>query len=305
MISFKLISDGIRKEFAEPLIKGESDIDAEYLFEVLSSFESLSEEDVECAVSFSHGCLLVRIFDMGRYSFVYPIAVCEAADEQTALDEIRAYSVKEEIPLIITDIPAEAAGNLFPIFRHVMLDGEDSECASYRATVLSELAMIDEIEPFCKDNFTLSMLEAEDSQDFARLCKDKSVNEFWGYDYRDDVGCDVHDDYFLNEAMSEYNRSTALTLAARLDGRFIGDAVFHSFDLQGGADVGFRLLPEYQGQGLGRVLVESITKYAATLGLVTLIARVKRENVKSVSLLRSVADSFVESDGILIFEINL
>lgn len=305
MISFKLISDGFKQSFADSLIKEHSDIDGEYLIEVLSSFESLSDEDIECGVSFSNGCLLVRIFDMGRYSFVYPIAVCDSADETAAIDDVRAYSVKEEIPLIITDIPAQSVGNLFPVFRHVMLDGEDDDCSSYRATVLSELAIIDGIDRFCKDNFTLSMLEAEDSEYYARLCKDKSVNEFWGYDYRDDVGCDVHDDYFLNEAMAEYNRSTALTLAARLDGRFIGDAVFHSFDLQGGADVGFRLLPEYQGRGLGRVLIESIIEYAESLGLVRLLARVKRENVKSVSLLRSIANSFVESDGILIFEINL
>lgn len=303
MISFQPIDTSF-KDSLRDFVCERDDVDSEYLFEVISSFESLGE-DIECAAAISHGCVLVRIFDMGRYSFVYPIAVCDSADEASALDGVRLYAIKEEIPLVITDIPTECVANAVTCFRHVMLDGEDRECSSYRAAVMSELAMIDEIEPFCKENFTLSALEADDVQKYARLCRDKTVNEFWGYDYRDDAGDDVLDDYFLNEATAEYNRSTALTLAARLDGELIGDAVFHAFDLQGRADIAFRLLPEYQGRGLGRLLLESIIEYAAGLGLIGVFARVKRENVKSLSLLRSVSDEVCEADGIFTFEINL
>ena len=304
MISFKPICDIDRGELVKSITENEN-CDTEYLFEVLDSFESMADEDIECALSFAHGCLLVRIFDMGRYSFVYPISISDCADEALAVSAVREYAVKEEIPLNITDIPAEQVGVLVSVFRHVTLDAEDDMRSSYRAEVHSELSFIDEIEEFCKERLTFSALCDADTAKYAELCRDRSVNEFWGYDYREDVGECVADDYFINEAIAEFNRSSSLTLAVRVGDDLIGDVTFHAFDFQGHADVSFRLLSEWQGQGLGRELLLGLTEYAGTLGLISLFARVKNENKKSLSLLRSAADELYKNDKVTVFEINL
>ncbi len=303
MLSFKPLDESCIFNITERARGACASLDEEYLAEALYSFLSFKDEDIECCADFAHGCLLVRIFDMGRYSFVYPISVAFDSDESAAVLSLRDYALREEIPLILTDVPLEGVTTLASNFRHTCFDATDE--LSYRATVMSEIALRDGVPSLLGERIELSQLRPEDTAAYARLCRDENVNKYWGYDYRSDIEENVSDDYFLHEAQSEYNRSVALTLAARLDGEFIGDAVLYAFDLCGGAEIGFRLLPEWQGKGLGGELVETLCDYAKRLGLLRLRAEVMKENTRSVRLLCGLGHEFSSDNDKNIFDIEL
>lgn len=305
MISFKEYCGEDCESVCESLFQSSSAVDREYALEVIASLSQISDEDVTVAFSACSDCLLARIFDMGRYSFVYPIALSDSSDESAALESIREYAVKEEIPLLVTDIPSECVGELASHFRHLSLDAEDADMSSYRAEVLSEIALLPEIFSLDTGRISLTELTETDAARYAVLCRDREVNRYWGYDFREDVGDGVCDGYFISSAASEYARGTALTLGARLDGELIGDGVFYALDLSGGAEIGFRLLEKWQGQGLGRELLGAMMDYARKIGLVRLSARVKEENLRSVKLLGSVFELIEESAGQKLFKINL
>lgn len=294
MISFKNYGADAGELLRELALLG-ADID--YADEVISSFSSYEDDDVEVAFSFAGGCLLVRIFDMGRYSFVYPIALSEEADESAALLLLRDYAVREEIPLTVTDIPVECLGDALSHFRHATVDAEDIDRTSYRMSVHSELSLIDELPTVSCGGISLSPLTEEDASSYARLCRDENVNKYWGYDYREDAGVDVCDGYFVSEAHSEMARGVALTLAARVGETFVGDAVIYAFDNSGSAEIGFRLLPEWQGRGFGRALLSATVDYAEQIGLISITARVMSENVRSARLLSSEFGTAEEKDG--------
>ena len=52
------------------------------------------------------------------------------------------------------------------------------------------------------------------------------------------------------------------SLAVRVNGVFAVDGVFHNFDIFGNIELGIRLLPEFQGKGIGSYAVVAMKNYA-------------------------------------------
>ena len=71
MISFSIITEDSReniiRKFSEELSADAADCFAELVYGL-----DLSLDDVELAVTVSCGCALIRVFDMGRYFFLFP-----------------------------------------------------------------------------------------------------------------------------------------------------------------------------------------------------------------------------------------
>ena len=297
MISFKQLSIDSYGEILALLSEAFADGDVEYAREILDSFFSLSEEDedIEVGITVAHGCVLVRIFDMGRYSFVYPIAVAESADSALALGEIRAYAVREELPLVLTDIPREEVGVLLSAARHITLDASDREGEFYRAEFKQECMLLEDV-PFVSDGeLTLGELSESDVSDMARLARSEEVNRYWGYDFREDAP-DAEDGYFYETARADEACGQALTLALRLGEEYIGEVVLHAFDYLGGAEMGIRILPEWQGRGLGARGLELAFEVSRAVGLLRVYGSVMSENERSVALLKKYMDIFSEGD---------
>ena len=303
MISFKEYSTA--ECAVSEVMKGASDADAEYVREIIDSFLAMSDSDIETALCTECGCLLVRIFDMGRYYFVYPIEISEEADVRCAIDSIRDYAVWQEIPLVICDVPSECLGDLVSRFRHVSADAEDSERASYRVSALSELALADGDITVSDGNISLVPISDGYTREYAALCRDVEVNKYWGYDVREDAGECAPDSYFIGEALAERARASAMTLFACDASGFFGDVTYHAFDLTGCAEISFRIVRDRQGRGLGRALMPLIFDGAREIGLTHLRARVMKENVRSIGLLSHFMDRVGERDGNIIFELRL
>lgn len=282
MISFKLLGEENCGEIIDGIIAIVPEADREEIEEILFSFSDCSDGSLEVAVSAAHGCVLLRIFD-AEYLFPYPIALTDTADALSAADEIRLYSIKEEIPLVFIDVPSEELSGLLSLFRHTAIDAEDFERDSYTVRVESEIGKLEEIPSLNEGEVSLDALCGADMKDYARLSSDKKLNEYWGYDYTADAP-DADDEYFIRTAYEEFARETALPLAVRYGGKFVGEAVIYAPDLQGGAECAIRLLPEYQGRGIGSLSLALLIKMAEKIGLLSLHARVMRENKASIAL---------------------
>ena len=285
MISFKIINSENKDEIYEALAESFDKEGREALFEIVESLPLFELEDVEYAITASHGCLLMRIFDMGRYLFLFPIPLSEEFDLRAAVFAIAEYSKIQEIPLTFSDVPISDF-YAFSGFSHFDCDLEDEQSEAYRVKVKSECELLEEIPEVIHPRVTLNALAEGDIPHYASLNRDASVSKFWGYDYKDD-NPDASDEYFFLEAQRELSVGTALSLAVRADECFIGEAVIFSFDRCGGAEFAVRLLPEAQGRGLGRAAMLALFDVAREIGLKRLYAKICKQNLPSCAMAAS------------------
>lgn len=302
MISFQLLTQKNKESVISSLSEKLSPKEKEELHSIVSSFDT-EDEDVEFALSWFSGCLLVRIFDMGRYLFVFPYEICRSAETELAIGAVSEYAMREEIPLIFTDVPAESL-SVFAGFRHMDVDAEDEEGRAYRVRIKTECELLSEIPETTRGRVALNAICEEDIEDYARLCRDKSINKYWGYDYTEDESVPA-DAYFYDNASLEFARGVSVCMAIRFNGAFCGESVIYAFDGRGGAEFAIRLLPEYHGRGLGTESVMATVEAAKSMGLTVLYSKIFSENLPSVAMLKRVTDKWTESDGTHTFTIYL
>ena len=305
MISFKEFTPDDQVSVSEYLVSELPESADEVASVIETCLQMLEEEpDVELALCACSGCVLVRIFELGRYSFAYPIALTEDADSYEALESLRAYAVREEVPLVLVDVPREELLAPVGYFRHTTVDMSDPEGECFRVSVQSEASLCSDIPAVSVGAVTLTELREEHTEAYAALCRSEEVNKYWGYDFRDDMP-DAEDEYFIRSARMEMQRGVSLTLAATEKGAFVGEAVLYAFDLLGGAEIAFRVLPEWQGMGLGRATLDAMLTVAKRIGLLRVYATVHTDNEPSVRLMSHYAEPCLGEDGRLHFEITL
>ena len=290
MISFRLLDESVKEDILSELRQIDPEADLEYAEEILSlHIENGSEWQIEYAACHCLGCLLIRCYD-GEYSFSYPIPLSESADPLSAAMEIRAYAVKEDVPLVFYDVPKEDMGALVTGFRHFNIDAEDRDGDSYRVKVMSEAALIDEIPTIEIEEVTLDAFTPEDDKKYSLLCRDKESNRFWGYDYSLDMP-DPEDSYFREENEAEFDRGVLISFAVRVDGHFAGEALLCAFDLFGGCEVAVRLLPEYRRGGYATKALQGLREVAEAIGVTRLYSTVFSANEASVRMCERFFDS--------------
>ncbi len=295
MISFKPIFKENADEVLNALCVDLDDDEADMLATVIEGILAEDDEDVEYAITVACGCALVRIFDTGRYFFLYPCDLSEKFNFLGAINAISEYAMREEIPLAFCGVPAEAL-SMFSGFRHINIDAEDPACDYYRLRVETECMLLDEIPTSLSGRVELNALSNNDEKLYAELCKDKNVNKYWGYDYSEDVKL-PSDEYFLSEANREFMSGVALPLAVRVSGELVGDAVIYAFDGKGGAEFAIRLFENRQGQGIASDAFGAIADIAIRIGLVRLRASVMSENNASLAFADKFMERISEKDG--------
>lgn len=293
MISFKILTEQTAEQLLRDICEAIPDADLEYASETVDMM--LEDGECEYAVSSSHGCMLIRIFD-GEYSFAYPLPLVEEADSYGAVLEIRAYAVKEEIPLVYCDVPRDELATILPTFRHITLDATDSEGEYYTVRVMSE-AMLIEDTPIVNgpQEICLTPLTTSDDELYFRLCTDRETNKYWGYDYSADEPNPTLT-YFRENAEAEFNRGNTICLAVRANGEFAGEATLYGFDLLGGCQCAVRLLPEFRHRGYATQSLNLLKRLASSIGLIYLVATVDAENIPSIIMTKKCFEQ-IESDG--------
>lgn len=301
MLSFSLLDENSISALVRKLSLELGDGDT--VAGMLESFLEIASEGPEVAVTSAYGELLVRIYDCGRYSFVYPIEVGEETDTDAALSALAAYSVRELIPFYLTDTPREELDRLRRLFSHLDARAYDDDEDSFVALVYSECDMLDGVPTLTEQGITLSPITDEDITAYAALSRSEEVGRYWGYDYKEDES-DADDGYFLRVAESEFARGVAVSFAVREGGEnspMLGEAVLFDFDYRGGAMAAVRLLPEHWGRGIGTRAFGALVSMARDIGLKHLRAEVMAENLPSLAMTGKHLCRAGETDGRILF----
>lgn len=306
LISFKALEGAGESDVFEAFSDASlRDDELEYLCELISDISASAEDGVELAFSVTHFSLAVRFFDLGRYSFLYPVMLSERADARAAVLDVCEYARREELPAVFTDIPSESLGDFLIGFRHVNIDAEDPAASSYRAEIKTECELMVAPPEFSSRSLSFGKLRISERAQYARLCRDAGTNRYWGGDYAEDSTPEKPDSYFAEEAELEFERGLAVSLAIRRNDGFIGEAVFYAFDGMGEAEIAIRILPEFRGLGLGSRIMEALMEAAPSMGLVRLGAQVMRENKFAISLVSKYMEKIEELGDRVLFRADL
>lgn len=278
--------------------------DVDEIFELIESFSD-SDGDVEFAAAAAHGCIIIRIFDMGRYIFSYPYAMTDGASLDSAIEEIARYTQREELPLVLSDVPRDEITTVLSLgFRHIELDTEDDAGETYRVRIISECEMLEDIPTVYDADLSLGALCEDDIEAYAEISREESGLRYWGYDYRDDMP-DAEDEYFYATANRDFMAGVSMTLAMRLAGALIGEVQIYAFDRRGGADFALRLLPSSRGKGIGKRALRLVFDAAGEIGLSRLYCDVMTENKPSVAFVSSAMEIVSQNDNVVRFKIEL
>lgn len=227
--------------------------------------------------------LYARIYDGERYLFPLPFMLTDDADAEAALVSLAAYSVREMVPLIITDVPRDEIGFVHSVFPHIDACAYEDDEDTFFVQVNSECDMLPDVPTVEHDGITLDEITDADKEKYARLCRDRSLNKYWGYDVDSD-NPDGDADFYLDVARREFNEGIAVTLAIREGGEFVGEATVYGFDYRGGASIAVRVLPECHSRGIGSRATRALILLANEMELTALRAEILNENEASIKM---------------------
>ena len=142
-----------------------------------------------------------------------------------------------------------------------------------------------------EDGVILTEIRQNDKQAYLKLNTDVENNRYWGYDYREDVSItgSVDENTFYDSVMYDMAAGDSINFAVRLaeDDEMIGEAILWNFTSDGTAELGCRILPEYQGKGYGKAAFGAVADFAVNTLNVKVWARCYRENTPSYRMIAS------------------
>ena len=172
----------------------------------------------------------------------------------------------------------------------------------YHFRIKNELYYIEKIPHIKTERLILNAIEEADIPAYNRLCLDDERNRFWGYDYRLDCP-DPDEEYFYADQKKDFGSSTAMNLAIRVDEAMIGEVILYHFSFRGSAEIGIRLLPEYEGKGYASEAFRAVCNYALyQIGMYEIRSKCMKENHPSFRLLSSIMRKTGEDDTYFYFK---
>lgn len=155
----------------------------------------------------------------------------------------------------------------------------------YLVHVGSPAAKLGETPSLSFGGVVLTGIKERDKQAYLKLNTDTENNRFWGYDYREDLSITGRPDEntFYDSVLYDMRAGDSVNFAVRLseDGEMIGEAILWNFTFDGAAELGCRILPEYQGKGRGKAAFRAAAEFASRVLSLKVWARCCRENTPS------------------------
>jgi RimJ/RimL family protein N-acetyltransferase len=169
----------------------------------------------------------------------------------------------------------------------------------------SELYYIEKIPTVRTVRLTLDAIRESDIPAYNRLCLDIERNRYWGYDYRE--VCENPDEtYFYLDQKKDFGSSQAMNFAIRLHDEMIGELIIYHFDFRGGAEIGVRILPEYEKNGYATEAYAAACDYALyTIGMNVVRGKCMKENLASKKMLSAILRPDGEDDTYFYFKKNV
>ena len=139
---------------------------------------------------------------------------------------------------------------------------------------------------FITDRVILRKLELEDAGELLKLRSDESVNKYLNRAKSKTINEVIE---FINkiETAISKNESFYWVISLKEDSKLIGTICLWNLDKENSrAEIGYELLPAYQGKGLMQEALLKIIEYCfQILGFKTIVAYLNVENAKSIRLL--------------------
>ena len=272
--------------------------------EIVSYLSETVSEEMSLAFAYLDEVLFARIYDGERYVFPLPFMLSEEADAEEALLCLASYSRRELIPLIITDVPRDEIEFLCSVFPHIDAFTYEDDDDSFYIKVNNECDMLDTVPSIELEGITLDEICDADKDKYAELCRDRSLNRYWGYDvYADNPGADVS--FYLNVARREIEDGVAIALAIREGGQFVGEATLYDFDYRGSASIAVRVLPDYHSKGVGSRATMALIELARNIGLTTVNAEILNENERSIKMTSKLMRIVTRTESKTLFTLSL
>lgn len=138
------------------------------------------------------------------------------------------------------------------------------------------------------EKVVLSKLTDNDKDFYFKLYTAKSLNKYWGYDYKKDIKNPTADAFF-DMQHSDFKNKNNLCLAIRnkLTKAPMGEVVMHNFSYDGEVEIGVRLLKKYHDNGYAKESVKLVSEYAKHVLNLTPVAKCYLQNEKSLNSLKS------------------
>ena len=272
--------------------------------DVIAGLSEMMGDDMSVAFAYCDEVLYARIYDGERYVFPLPFMLSEDADARGACITLAAYSVREMVPLIITDVPRDELEFICSVFPHVDAFTYDDDDDTFYLNVNNECDMLDSVPVPELDGVTLDELCEADRDRYAALCRDRELNRYWGYDVDAD-NPDGDPDFYLATVRRELDCGVALTLAVREGGELVGEATVYGFDYLGSASIAVRVMSDSHGRGIGSRATAALIELARRMGLTTLTAEILEQNTASVKMTAKYMDRVKVENGKVYFALSL
>ncbi len=135
------------------------------------------------------------------------------------------------------------------------------------------------------EGIKLSSITEKDKEDYYNLYVNKTLNKYWGYDYKKDIKTPTVD-AFYNLQLNDFKQkdNMCLKISDGKSSKMLGEVVLHNFTYDKKVEVGVRLFKKYQGKGYASRAVSLISNYAKSLGL-TPVSKCYIKNEKSYKCL--------------------
>ncbi|MBE6529431.1 MAG: GNAT family N-acetyltransferase [Ruminococcaceae bacterium] len=128
-----------------------------------------------------------------------------------------------------------------------------------------------------------------DKQAYFALNTDLQNNRYWGYDYREDVSLtgQIDENTFYDSTIFDMNVGDSINFAIRLseNGEMIGEAILWNFSYDGTAELGCRILPQYQRNGYGKTAFKAAAEFAVHSLNLQVTARCDKRNTASCRMI--------------------
>jgi RimJ/RimL family protein N-acetyltransferase len=272
--------------------------------EIVFGISEMLEEGMSAAFCYLDEVLYARVYDGERYVFPLPFMMTDDADAAGACMNLARYSTRELIPLFMTDVPRDAIDFICGIFPHVDAYAYADDEDTFYIKVNNECDMQGDFPTIQHGGITLDPICEADLDAYARLCRDRELNKYWGYDVDSD-NPDGASRFYLDTVRDEFSRGVAITLAIREGGAFVGEATVYGFDYRGCASIAVRVLPEHHSRGIGSRATSALIELARAIGLSCVTAQIMEENIASVKMTSKLMQLEKRENGKVYFTLSL
>ena len=136
------------------------------------------------------------------------------------------------------------------------------------------------------DGICLTPIRKSETQTYYKLCTNKSLNKYWGYDYTKDIS-DLKVDSFYKMQLKDYKEKNNLCLAIRekQSSKMLGEVILYNFSYDNKVELGIRLFKKEQSKGYGTKAMTLLADYVEEVLNKKATAKCYKNNLSSQKML--------------------